>query len=74
MKRTNVPLSCSSSQEAGPVLRGRAFELEQEWPVDLLDIDSAVLDGLERVGELEQFAGGDFRVGEGTGRDKFHWG
>ena len=53
---------------------GRALELEQKRPVDLLDIDPAVLDGLECVGQLEELAGGDFRVGEGTGSDEFHCG
>jgi hypothetical protein len=43
---------------------GRALELEQKRPVDLLDIDPAVLDGLERVGELKQLARGSFRIGK----------
>jgi hypothetical protein len=40
--------------EAGFVLRGRALELVQKRPVDLLDIDPAILYGLEGVGELDQ--------------------
>jgi hypothetical protein len=46
--------------KAGFVLRRCALEFEQKRPVDLLDIDPAVLDWLECVGELEQLAGGDF--------------
>jgi hypothetical protein len=48
----------------GLVFRRRALELEQKRPVDLLDIDPAVLDGLERVGELKQLARGSFRIGK----------
>ena len=35
--------------EPGLVLRGRALELEQKRPVDLLNIDPAVLDGLDAL-------------------------
>ena len=34
----------------------RALQLEQKWPVDLLDIDTAVLHRLESVGQLDQLA------------------
>jgi hypothetical protein len=48
--------------EPGLVLRGRAPQFTQEWPVDLLDQDAAVEVGLDRVGELDDFAGGDVRI------------
>jgi hypothetical protein len=57
--------------EAGLLFSGRALELEQKWPVDLLDIDPAVLDRLERVGELNQLARGGLGNGERTWRDEF---
>jgi hypothetical protein len=35
------------------LLLGRcALQLEQEWPVDRLDIDAAILHRLERLGEF----------------------
>ena len=58
--------------QAGLVLRRRALQLEQVWPVDLLDIDAALLDRLERIGELQQLAGGDFGISEWAGLDEFH--
>jgi hypothetical protein len=51
--------------EAGLVFRRRALELGQKRPVDLLDIDPAVLERLESVGEFDQLARGDFRIREG---------
>jgi len=58
------PALLDRAQKAGLVFRRRALELEQKRPVDLLDIDPAVLDGLERVGELKQLARGSFRIGK----------
>jgi hypothetical protein len=45
----------------------------QEWPVDQLDMDAAVLHGLDGAGDLHQLAGGGFRIGEGTERDVLHF-
>jgi len=45
--------------QRGPILCGRAAFLEQERPVDLLDVDATVLQRLDRVGDLQEFAGGD---------------
>jgi hypothetical protein len=44
------PALLDRAQKAGLVFRRRALELEQKRPVDLLDIDPAILDRLECVG------------------------
>jgi len=49
--------------EAGAVLRRAALELRQERPVDLLNVDAAVLHGLDGVGELQELEGGGFPSG-----------
>src|ERR1700747_3169784 len=54
------------------VFRRRALELKQERPVDLLDIDAAVLHRLESVGTLHELARGGLGVREGAGLDKLH--
>jgi hypothetical protein len=56
------PLAMAYSS-AAPYSGGRAAFL-QKCPVDLLDVDAAVLDGLGRVGDLQQLTGGLFGVGE----------
>src|SRR6476620_1547453 len=58
--------------QRGTVVLGRAAFLEQERPVDLLDVDAAVLHRLDRVGDLQQLAGGDGRISEGARRDVLH--
>src|SRR4051794_21653285 len=58
--------------QGGTVLSGRAAFLEQEGPVDLLDVDAAVMHSLGCVGDLQQLAGGDGRIGERSGRDVLH--
>jgi len=35
----------------------------KQRPVDLLDVDAAILDGLSRVGDFEELARGSFRIG-----------
>jgi hypothetical protein len=50
--------------EPGAIFGRAAALLEQERPVDLLDVDAAVLDGLDGVGDLQQLARGGFRISE----------
>jgi len=57
--------------EPGLVLGRRGLQLEQHRPVDLLDVDTAVLDGLDGVGEFDDLACGEFRIGVGTRLDEF---
>jgi hypothetical protein len=45
---------------------GRAGSGPQERQIDLLDVDPAVLDRLDRVGYLQQLAGGGFRIRVGA--------
>src|SRR6266480_8095193 len=51
---------------------GRLALLEQERPVELLDVGAAVHDGLGRVGNLQQLAGGDLGITKRSGRDVLH--
>jgi hypothetical protein len=60
---------CDGTLKAGLVFRRRTLELIQERPVDLLDIDAAVLHGLDGVGQFYQLAGGGVGVGETAGID-----
>jgi hypothetical protein len=71
VNRTKVPLSCQHQPavgdgtiEASLVFGRRALQLIQEWPVDLLDMDAAVLQGFDSVGQLNELARGDFRIGK----------
>jgi len=41
-------------------------------PVEQRDVDPAVLDGFDRVGDLDQLAGRGFRGGVGAGSGEFH--
>jgi len=58
------PALFNGALQAGAVLRGRAFVAEQEWTVEFLDIDSAILNGFESVRVLQQTAGCFFRIGK----------
>jgi hypothetical protein len=51
-------------------LFGRAASSPQEGQIDLLDMDPAVLDRLDAVGDLDQLAGGGFRISVGTISDE----
>ena len=57
--------------QSGAVLvrRGASFE---ERAVDQLDIDATILNRLDTVGDLDQLAGGDIRVGELAWLDELH--
>jgi hypothetical protein len=44
--------------EGGKVLVGTALGLVQKGLVDLLDMDATVLNGFDRVGDLDQLARG----------------
>jgi hypothetical protein len=66
------PATGDGQLETGRVLRRVAAFLEQEGPVDFLNMDAAVLDGLGGVGDLQQCARGGFRIGERAGGGVFH--
>jgi len=53
------PAALDRQLQAGAVLGRRAPLPVQERLVDLLDVDAAVLDGLNRLGDLKNFEGGD---------------
>jgi hypothetical protein len=57
--------------EAGFVFRRRGLQLKQHRPVDLLDVDAAVLDGFHTVGEFDDLARGRFWISVGAGLDEF---
>src|SRR6201987_5551982 len=58
--------------KAGLVFRRRALELIQKGLIDLLDIDPAVLDRLECVGELKQFASGGLGISKWSLLNELH--
>ena len=58
--------------QPGAIFGRAATLLEQERPVDLLDVDPAVLDRLDGVGDLEDLARGLLGVGEGSISGVFH--
>jgi hypothetical protein len=51
------PATVDRQLERGAVFVGTALKLKQKRPVDLLDIDATVLNGIDRVGDLDQLAG-----------------
>ena len=57
--------------EPGAVLLGRAAFLEQEWPVDLLNVDAPALQRLGRVGDLQQLARATAGSANGLGATYF---
>jgi hypothetical protein len=65
------PPALDPELEAGAVFRRRRLETEQHRPVEQLDMDPAVLDGLGRLGELDPLARGGFRVQVGAGSGEF---
>jgi hypothetical protein len=52
------PAFLNRAIEAALVLGRRNLQLKQHRPVDLLDIDATVLDGLEFVGDLDDLSHG----------------
>ena len=57
------PSSFDRQIQTGLVFVRRAFLAKQERPVDQLDVDPAVLRGLDAVGDLNDLAGGLFGIG-----------
>ena len=57
------PAALDGEIEPGSVLGRTAAFLEQEGPVELFDMDAAILHGLGRVGDLQELARGGFKIG-----------
>src|ERR1700681_4324440 len=66
------PAAGDGELDAGAIFGRTATFLKQKRPVDLLNVDPAVLDRLDRVGDLKQLARGFFRVGERSLGGIFH--
>jgi hypothetical protein len=60
------PAAFDREVETSFVLGGAAAQFVQERLVDQLDMDAAVLHGLDGIGDLHQLPRGSFRIGEGT--------
>src|SRR5471030_1225781 len=58
--------------ETSLVFGRRSLVFTQKRPVDQLDEDAAVLCRLNRIGDLDQLAGGLFRIGKGSIGGIFH--
>jgi hypothetical protein len=48
------PAALDGVLDPGLVLGGRALDLVQERPIDLLDVDAAILHGLDAARDLDQ--------------------
>ena len=57
------PAAGSRQLQAGLDFGWRALVVKQKRPVDLLDVDAAVLRRFEAVGDLKRFAGGLYQIG-----------
>jgi hypothetical protein len=64
------PAALDRQLQASTVFGRRSVLPKQERPVDLLDMDAAVLRGLSSVGDLQDLAGGRFGIGLGQPRVK----
>jgi hypothetical protein len=60
--------------QPGFVLGCAAAFFVQEWRVDFLDVDAAVLHRLDGVGDLKEFSGGLLRLGVGARGCEFRGG
>ena len=64
------PTALDCEIQAGLVFVRRALLAVQEWPVDQLDVDPAILAGLDAVGNFNDLASGPFRIRVGPVRDE----
>src|SRR6476469_7533531 len=46
------PTVRNGAVDSGSIFGRRSAKLVQEWPVDLLDVDAAILNRLDRTGDL----------------------
>ncbi|MGY4286451.1 hypothetical protein ACVWXO_005671 [Bradyrhizobium sp. LM2.7] len=65
------PALLDSAPDAGAELCAASLERVEEGIVDLFAMDSAVLHRLDARSQLNELAGGDFRIGEGAFGDEF---
>ena len=66
------PAALNRQAQTSLVFRRRAFLAKQKRPVDLLDMDAAVLHGLRAVGDLRDLAGWLIGIGVRSVRGEFH--
>jgi hypothetical protein len=67
------PTALDREPQADAIFGWRGALLVQKRRVDFLNMDTAVLHRLDRAGDLDQFAGGCFKVGVDTGFGELHW-
>lgn len=58
------PAALDGMPEPGELLGGRAFDLEEERRIDLLDANAAILNSFDAAGDLDLFTRGDFGIGQ----------
>ncbi|UFW43426.1 hypothetical protein [Bradyrhizobium sp. WSM471] len=66
------PALLGSALDAGAELCPARLKRVEEWVVDLLDMDSAVLYRLDGRSQLNELVGGDFRIGKRAFGDVLH--
>jgi hypothetical protein len=60
-----------SPDRGRPCIRPAALEFGQKRPVDQLDKDATVANSFDRIGDLDQLAGGLFEIGVGRSTANF---
>jgi hypothetical protein len=66
------PALLDSAPDAGAELRAACLERVEEWVVDLLDMDSAVLYCPNARSQLNELAGGSLWIGKRAFSDVLH--
>jgi len=66
------PVLSNGVVETGFIFSRCGLEGAEHRPIDLLDVEAAILNRFHRAGDLHQLARGDFRVGIGPLIDEFH--
>src|SRR3954451_23892665 len=66
------PALLDSAPDAGAELRAACLERVEEWVVDLLDMDSAVLYCLDARSQLNELTRGDYGIGKKAFGDVLH--
>ena len=67
------PALCDGARDSGAELVAAAASREKRI-VDALDVDAAILYGLDAVGVLGELTRGEVRIGEATRLEEFHGG
>jgi hypothetical protein len=65
------PSAYKRQLQLGATFSWRALQFEDETPIDFFDVDSAILDRLDRFGDLNQLARRSLGIGIGRAVSNF---